>query len=652
MEHSRNVAGKSEPGPTGASAARPRVNGTSLHPLLQLQSLIGNRAVQRLLDAQIHADQNEERAPGKVVNEVLNTPGEPLDAEALGRMESNFGHDFSGVRVHTGSRADESAKAVLSAARLKVNGISLHPLLQLQSLIGNRAVQRLLDAQIHADQNEERAPGKVVNEVLNTPGEPLDAETRGRMESNFGHDFGGVRVHTGSRADESAKAVQAHAYTSGQDIVFAEGRFSPATAGGQRLLAHELTHIVQQAAGPVAATPTADGSLSISDPGDAFEQAAAAQGERLAEPGPAAEAATAASVQGDHAGGASVEAGKRQVQRDGDEDNRPLTFPVNEEWRGRIGPTQTLPRPGAKSHKRQPPGGRGGKAHLQDGHPGGVVGGDDKGVVGGDVGGHTGTRPQHGMGDEPGQQTTDSATGDPGAATQKEGGTGSGGTGTRSGGQAGGAGKKPGGEKSGAEKSGAEKSGGEKSGRTTKNPSGGENETGGESSLLGDFAALASLIIDPDSLYEAQHSGNKGTGSQLGSKSGILSGWFAQALTIAMAFGGTIKDGVKAIGGALKKGTKKLGGWLGGESQGLLTEGTEAVSPTAVAPPETGHPYREIPTEDRIPPKPEPGPDPVGQPTPKPPKKPPLSPEQQKQIEDEVRSVYFLPNDAGSYPKH
>jgi len=552
MEHSRNVAGKSEPGPTGASAARPRVNGTSLHPLLQLQSLIGNRAVQRLLDAQIHADQNEERAPGKVVNEVLNTPGEPLDAE-----------------------------------------------------------------------------------------------TRGRMESNFGHDFGGVRVHTGSRADESAKAVQAHAYTSGQDIVFAEGRFSPATAGGQRLLAHELTHIVQQAAGPVAATPTADGSLSISDPGDAFEQAAAAQGERLAEPGPAAEAATAASVQGDHAGGASVEAGKRQVQRDGDEDNRPLTFPVNEEWRGRIGPTQTLPRPGAKSHKRQPPGGRGGKAHLQDGHPGGVVGGDDKGVVGGDVGGHTGTRPQHGMGDEPGQQTTDSATGDPGAATQKEGGTGSGGTGTRSGGQAGGAGKKPEGEKSGAEKSG-----GEKSGRTTKNPSGGENETGGESSLLGDFAALASLIIDPDSLYEAQHSGNKGTGSQLGSKSGILSGWFAQALTIAMAFGGTIKDGVKAIGGALKKGTKKLGGWLGGESQGLLTEGTEAVSPTAVAPPETGHPYREIPTEDRIPPKPEPGPDPVGQPTPKPPKKPPLSPEQQKQIEDEVRSVYFLPNDAGSYPKH
>jgi hypothetical protein len=235
---------------------------------------------------------------------------------------------------HNVAGKSELGRTGASPARPRVNGISLHPLLQLQSLIGNRAVQRLRDAQIHAGQNEERAPGKVVNEVLNTPGEPLDAGTRGRMESNFGHDFSGVRVHTGTRAAESAQAVQSHAFTSGQDIVFAEGRFNPDAAEGQRLLAHELTHVVQQSAGPVAGTPTADGSFSISHPDDAFEQAAAVQAEQLAEPGSAAlvaqptagKAAAAASVQRDHAGGEPGEAAQEQKAQG----KRPIAYSVDD----------------------------------------------------------------------------------------------------------------------------------------------------------------------------------------------------------------------------------------------------------------------------------------------------------------------------------
>ena len=69
------------------------------------------------------------------------------------------------------------------------------------------------------------------------------------MEPRFGRDLGDVRVHTGAQAAASARAIQARAYTVGQDVVFAEGQFTPATSGGRELLAHELAHTVQQRGG-------------------------------------------------------------------------------------------------------------------------------------------------------------------------------------------------------------------------------------------------------------------------------------------------------------------------------------------------------------------------------------------------------------------
>jgi hypothetical protein len=86
----------------------------------------------------------------------------------------------------------------------------------------------------------------IVNEVLQGSGEPLDAETRRFMEGRFGHDFSNVRVHRGNCAEASARAVDAHAYTVGKDIVFGAGAFSPNTVAGRYLLAHELTHVLQQ----------------------------------------------------------------------------------------------------------------------------------------------------------------------------------------------------------------------------------------------------------------------------------------------------------------------------------------------------------------------------------------------------------------------
>lgn len=90
------------------------------------------------------------------------------------------------------------------------------------------------------------APGRVpglVHDVLRSPGRPLDASTRATMEPRFGRDFSGVRVHDDAKASQSAAAVRADAYATGEDIVFAQGRYAPQTQSGARLLAHELAHV-------------------------------------------------------------------------------------------------------------------------------------------------------------------------------------------------------------------------------------------------------------------------------------------------------------------------------------------------------------------------------------------------------------------------
>jgi hypothetical protein len=86
----------------------------------------------------------------------------------------------------------------------------------------------------------------IVHDVLRSPGQPLDAATRAHFEPRFGHDFSRVRVHTGTSAEQSAREVNAQAYTVGHNIVFDAGRLAPGTHEGRRLIAHELAHVVQQ----------------------------------------------------------------------------------------------------------------------------------------------------------------------------------------------------------------------------------------------------------------------------------------------------------------------------------------------------------------------------------------------------------------------
>jgi hypothetical protein len=107
----------------------------------------------------------------------------------------------------------------------------------------------------------------IVGEVIGSGGHPLDDGTRGDFESRFGVDFSSVRIHTGSRASESAHAVNALAYTVGRNIVFADGHFAPNSSRGARLLAHELTHVVQGGEHVVASS--ADTISNANDPAEA-----------------------------------------------------------------------------------------------------------------------------------------------------------------------------------------------------------------------------------------------------------------------------------------------------------------------------------------------------------------------------------------------
>jgi hypothetical protein len=103
-----------------------------------------------------------------------------------------------------------------------------------------------------------------------TGGQPLDSKIQKRMEGATGHDLSGVRVHTSKEADALSRDLRAKAFTTGQHIFFRQGAYDPHSSSGQELLAHELTHVLQQSSGRVSSS----GRMKVNPPGDALEQEA------------------------------------------------------------------------------------------------------------------------------------------------------------------------------------------------------------------------------------------------------------------------------------------------------------------------------------------------------------------------------------------
>jgi len=177
------------------------------------------------------------------------------------------------VKDHVGRAAAEGRSDVLGPAGL----------LGLQRAAGNGGVTAMVE--------DERSP---VHDVISSGGRPLEPAVREDMESRLGHDFGDVRVHDDGAAHTSATSVNAHAYTVGSNVVFQRDSYDPSSQEGRVMLAHELTHVVQQRSGPVDGTPTG-GGIRVSDPSDRFEREAAATAERaVAAPAPAAAPITSA----------------------------------------------------------------------------------------------------------------------------------------------------------------------------------------------------------------------------------------------------------------------------------------------------------------------------------------------------------------------
>jgi len=171
-----------------------------------------------------------------IVQEVLNSPGRPLAGATRVFLETRFGHEFSQVPSHT------------------------------SGMQRSRANPAIVPAHDHSEQEAER----LSRAVPHAPGPGLDAASAPTVR----HDFSQVRIHTDAKAAVSARAVNALAYTVGQDIAFGSGQYAPGTTQGRQLLAHELTHVVQQTRGQdnnrailqaktaPGPTPPADGGLT------------------------------------------------------------------------------------------------------------------------------------------------------------------------------------------------------------------------------------------------------------------------------------------------------------------------------------------------------------------------------------------------------
>lgn len=222
--------------------------------ILQLQTTIGNHAVQRMLQADAQ---------------------EP-EAGMTGTATSRFGHDFSRIPIHASAANVIQTKLAINrpgdSYEQEADRVSEQitrtpePRLQRKCACGGtpghtgeceeyrkkRLSLQRESLDVAGPVADDFAP-PIVHDVLRSPARSLDPETRAFMEPHFGHDFSRVRIHADAGASLAADAVQAQAFTVGSDIVMGSGKFTPSTPAGRKLLAHELTHVVQQTASRGAA---------------------------------------------------------------------------------------------------------------------------------------------------------------------------------------------------------------------------------------------------------------------------------------------------------------------------------------------------------------------------------------------------------------
>jgi hypothetical protein len=160
--------------------------------------------------------------------------------------------------------------------------MTMSNLLSAKKLLPNTPSRSLVERKAINGERAASSVPPIVHEVLQSPGRPLDPQSRDFFEPRFGMDFSTVRIHTDAKAARSAQAVNAQAYAVGRDIIFSSGKYAPHTSGGRQILAHELAHVVQQGAGEARISEP----HAISEPADFAEREASSAAQQVISDGP------------------------------------------------------------------------------------------------------------------------------------------------------------------------------------------------------------------------------------------------------------------------------------------------------------------------------------------------------------------------------
>lgn len=225
MEHTLDISKAAERSPAHTRGHPPSAAEPSQHPVLSLQQQAGNQATQALL-----------HSAGVRTRLAISQPDDPEELEAETTANSV-------MRAHDPSMAGGGCSCSGDDDEMCDECMQAH---------GKRTTPSTAHTSVHRSASGSAPIGSLpptIQQAVRSPGQPLDLASRSFFEPRFDHDFSSVRIHTDAAAAASAASIQAHAYTLGSDIVFAPGRHSPATTAGRTLIAHELTHVVQQKSG-------------------------------------------------------------------------------------------------------------------------------------------------------------------------------------------------------------------------------------------------------------------------------------------------------------------------------------------------------------------------------------------------------------------
>ncbi|MGF2039755.1 MAG: DUF4157 domain-containing protein [Nostoc sp. CmiVER01] len=221
--------------------------------VLTLQETLGNRATSRLLAGKTAqnvqakltigevGDKYEQEADS-VAKQVVNQINAPVAQQSYQNLQREVSPDEDELQTKPVDNIQREVMPEEDELQMKPQSMIQREELPDEDLQMRPIVQRVADAGVAASADVEegiqRARGG---------GQPLANSIREPMEQAFGADFSRVRVHTDSQADHLNQSIQAKAFTTGQDVFFRQGAYEPGSRGGQELLAHELTHVVQQA---------------------------------------------------------------------------------------------------------------------------------------------------------------------------------------------------------------------------------------------------------------------------------------------------------------------------------------------------------------------------------------------------------------------